>query len=48
MEKENAEPPSEEVMNRARKVQIIIYLCMGIMILLPFILVWLSGAISVK
>jgi len=43
---EKSGPPSKEVTDRALRVQRIIYVFMGIMIVLPFILVWLSGAIS--
>jgi len=43
---EESGPPSKEVTDRALRAQRIIYVIMGIMIVLPFILVWLSGAIS--
>jgi hypothetical protein len=46
MESPNQSHHQHELPPKARRVVCIIYIAMAVMILLPFLLVWLTGAIS--
>ena len=46
MESTDQAPRQHELPPKARRAVRVIYIAMAVMILLPFLLVWLTGAIS--